>query len=411
MMAAIIERIILGSIAEEVGLLPQDELISINEQKPLDFIEYKFLITDEEITLLFSRDNKEFAVEIEKDEHEDLGIVFTTDTFDREKHCHNNCIFCFEEQMPKNMRSTLSAKDDDYRLSFLHGNFITLTNMNDADFARIYRDHLSPLYISVHSADDELRRAMLRNPKTPPIIPRLFEMQQNGIELHAQIVLCPQINDGENLLYTLTKLHEVGVKSIGIVPVGLTDFREGKYPLALFDKQGCEEIVLLFEKFLKKCRPRTDEYEYYLADEFYLRSGIELPSYESYKNFYQYENGIGMTRNFLSETENISGNLQNTTLITGTLFYPILKNVAKRINAKVLAVENDFYGKNITVAGLLTGQDIVKVLQKSDEFGKIIVPAACFNADGLTLDDMTICDIAAKSNRDVKAVLSLKELF
>ena len=410
-MAAIIERVVAGSIAEEVELLPQDELISINGKKPLDFIEYKFLITDEEVILLFSRENELFEVEIEKDESEDLGIVFVSDTFDREKHCHNSCIFCFEEQMPKNMRSALSAKDDDYRLSFLHGNFITLTNMNNADFTRIYRDHLSPLYISVHAADDELRRAMLRNFKAPPIIPRLQEMIENSIELHTQIVLCPNINDGENLLYTLEKLHEIKVRSIGVVPVGLTDHREGKYPLTLFSEKGCEDVVQLFESFLQNSPKRDDEYEYYLADEFYLRSGIELPLYESYKNFYQYENGIGMTRNFLKETENISGDLEGATLITGKLFYPILKNVAKKINAEVLAVENSFYGKNITVAGLLTGKDIVKALQKKPKFGKIIIPAACFNADGLTLDDMTISDIVSKTNRDVRACASLKELF
>ena len=410
-MAAIISKIIIDSIAEEVGLKAGDVLLYINEKAPIDFIEYRFLTTDETVYLKVSRDGEDFEIEIEKDEDEDLGIIFTDDTFDKQKHCANNCIFCFEDQMPSSMRESLRAKDDDYRLSFLHGNFITLTNIKQNDFDRIYRDHLSPLYISIHATNDDVRRFLLGNKNAPPIISQLREFVNNGIELHTQIVLCPEINDGIIFSQTLKDLHNIGVNSIGTVPVGLTDYRNGKYPLRLFTKEECKKVIDIFNDFTDQSKKRHAEFECYLADEFYLKSGVPLPEYKSYGHFSQYENGIGMTREFLEDTKDIHGDLSGFTFITGKLFEPVLKNVIKKVKGNVLGIENLFYGKNITVTGLLTGSDILKSLQNINDSGTIIVPSVIFNADGLTLDDMTIDDMSQQLGKEIISVHNIKELL
>ena len=328
-----ISKIYQNSLAEELELQPGDKILKINNSPPRDLIELSFLLADEEIELLIEHSNGEREiVAFEKDIDEELGAEFES-AVDKMKICKNHCVFCFVDMIAPNMRKTLNIKDDDYRLSFLYGNFITLTNLTDADFDRIKNFHLSPLYISVHAMNGEVRAKMLRTPAAAKIQQHLDRLEKSGVEYHTQVVLCPNLNDGAELDYTISEIlkRRPFAQSLAIVPVGVTKYRRDKFPLTQFDKDGAAKVIAQVEKFQKRSRAETGKTFIYLGDEFYFLAGQEMPPVEYYDDFPQIENGIGMTRNFIEEfhAEKISPSNKKISIdvVSGTSFSAVLKNL------------------------------------------------------------------------------------
>jgi len=378
-MSAEVSGVISGSIAEEIGLKKGDLLMSINGMEPQDIIDYRYLICDQEISIEVENSLHERIIfEIEKDEDEDLGIVFAQDTFNGLKKCQNKCVFCFVDQMPSNLRETLYLKDDDYRLSFLYGNFITLTNISDAEIARIKAMHISPLYISVHTTNGSLRKKMMNNTRAENIYALIETLAEGGIQMHTQIVLCPGVNDGEELAKSV---HDLGalwphVQSVAVVPVGLTKFREDSV-VRSFKPDEAREVVDAVSLWQRKFQNRFGVNFVYLGDELYLLARAELPSFPQYDGFPQIENGVGMVRFFWQGFERIRSNLpkkikhsRKIVFATGKLAAPVLEPVVERLNhidnlsVSLVAIENRFFGPSVTVAGLLTGDDLVNGIEQ-----------------------------------------------
>lgn len=398
-----IAAILPDSIAEALGLQADDILCAVNSQPLTDYIAYRFAIAEEEVTLIIRRSDEEVEFEIEKDADEDLGIVFAEDVFDGVRGCRNNCVFCFENQMPTGMRPSLNLRDDDFRLSFLHGNFLTLTNLRDDDLSRIFREHLSPLFVSIHATDLAVRRRMLRNKNAPDICRQLATLSEGGIELHGQIVLCPGWNDGPVLQCTLSDLLALypALSSVGIVPVGLTAYRPAGPEVRVVSAEDAASVLDLLEKVQQQALAAHGTRLVYAADEFYLLANRPLPPAEAYEDFAQQENGIGLARLFLDEVAELDftglarqdGQLH--TLLTGVLATPLLRQLALRITlelggaVQVIAVENQFYGGGVSVAGLLTGLDILHALTNVELGASVFLPAVLLNSDGVFLDDMT----------------------
>ena len=405
----IISAIHQGSLAEELELVPGDKIISINEQELTDIIDLSFALADEEIEMLIEHENGEQEIiAFEKDMDEELGAEFESAVFGKIRQCANNCYFCFVDQVAPNMRDSLYIKDDDYRLSFLYGNFVTMTNMGPRDLERIHRLHLSPLYISVHTTNPKLRGEMLRTKRGELIMEQLAKLNEADVEYHTQVVLCPGLNDGEELDRTIQDIISMQpyAKTLGIVPVGLTKFRENCYPLKTFDAQGAKKVIEQVRHWQEKMRKQTGKNFIYLSDEFYLLAGEPLPKAEEYDGFPQLDNGIGLTRNFIEqwkETEINPNNYQkllNLDIICGKSAGKVIKNLVDELNidnlnANVLALENEFFGHEVTVTGLLTGQDIIKNLKqnKANRDGIIIPSCALREGEDIFLDDYTLEDI------------------
>lgn len=409
-------RVIKGSIAEEVGIEKGDKLISINGNKVKDIIDYQYLMADEILYIEILKQNSDiWEIEIEKDYDEDIGIVFEDPTIDKPRSCNNKCIFCFIDQLPKGMRKTLYFKDDDSRLSFLQGNFITLTNMKDEDIDRIIKYKISPINISVHTTNPELRVKMLNNRFAGNIMSVMKKIADAGIYMNCQIVCCPGINDKEELKNTINDLYTLYpyVKSVAVVPIGLTKYREGLYNLRTFEKEEAkyeiEDVAKLQEKFLKENNTPFVR----LSDEFYLLAGVDVPSDKFYGDYDQFEDGIGMIRLF---RENIKRNINklgkklsgNLMIVTGALAYDEIKNTSqlimkhnKNLNITVKKIINNFFGEKITVSGLLTGTDIINQLKNEKLPKHLILPGNVIrkgyelsnNDDKILLDDITIEDI------------------
>jgi putative radical SAM enzyme (TIGR03279 family) len=406
------------SIAAELELQPGDLLLAINGRPVPDHIAYRFAIAEEEITLDVARGDEVWQFEIEKDADEDLGLVFDADLFDGMRRCQNDCVFCFESQMPDGMRAALSDRDDDFRLSFLHGNFVTLTNLRAADLARIVRDRLTPLFVSVHATDPAVRRRMMRYRKGLDVRDQLRQLGDAGIQVHAQIVLCPGWNDGAVLARTLDDLAALHptVLSVGVVPVGLTAHRpagpevravtpdDARAALAAIGARQDTNLAALGTRLV------------FAADEFYLAAGQDVPPAEAYEGYPQRENGIGLARLFLDELAGmrLPRGSRRVTLVTGTLAAPLLQALAARLcragyTAEVVAVPNAFYGGGVSVAGLLTGRDIRAALAGRD-LDLLFLPATTLNADGCFLDDLTPADLGHPAHfcagpREVSAIL------
>lgn len=417
-MKAEIADVIKGSIGKELGVKKGDVLVSINGIVPQDLIDYRYLVADEFIDVEIEKTNRQRVVlEIEKDADEDLGLVFAEDTFDGMKRCKNKCIFCFVDQMPPDLRSSLYLKDDDYRLSLLYGNFITMTNLTEADLQRIIEMHLSPIYISVHSADPELRRKLLNNPAAEKIMENISRLAKAGIEMHTQFVLCPGINDGQSLKDSIFKLQEYWpqVKSIAVVPVGITKYQKNR-DLRTYQPPEANEIVQEITLMQQKFKKELGTSLVFLADEFYLLAEAEIPDYDHYEGFPQIENGIGLVRFLWDEFAEASLQLPKSlkdprkavfmTGISGRVALEPIKNrlnEVKNLEAEIFAIKNEFFGSTVTVAGLLTGQDLVlglkELKQRQMEPLDIFITSTMLKfEEDVFLDNMTVAQVEELSN-------------
>lgn len=390
------------SLAEKAGIQPGEKLCSVNGCNVQDIIDLSFLTSDEVVELeIENAAGAKRLVQIEKYPDEDLGLEFESAVFDKVRTCYNNCIFCFVDQMIPGMRPGLYVRDDDYRLSFLYGNFITLTNMRDEDFDRIIRTHLSPLYISVHATDPDVRCKMMNNRFAGQLMEKINRLLEAGIQIHTQIVCCPGYNDGEVLKRTFADLYALhpGVLTMAVVPVGLTKHREHLHPMRTFTPLEAAEIVDAVSGWQKQCREETGKSFVYLGDEFYLLAGKELPSSEYYDGFPQLENGIGLTRNFLNEWEATLKTLQyadgaeQAVIPVGESAFRVLQPMMEAFNSQYgtkhsfVSVKNLFFGGHVNVTGLLTGGDILAAVKDSE---RLILPGVVLNNDNLFLDDMSL---------------------
>jgi putative radical SAM enzyme (TIGR03279 family) len=402
----IISAVERGSIAEEMEIEVGDRVLAVNEEQLTDIIDFQFGIAEEEFTLLLEKSNGEqWQIDIEKDPGEYLGLEFETISSQGLKLCRNNCAFCFVAQMPKGMRASLYDKDDDYRLSLTQGSFITLSNLSEDELNRIIALHLSPLYVSVHAWNSEVRARLMRNPQAGKLPEQLRRLTDAGIAIHAQIVLVPDYNDGDVLAETVERLGELypAVQSIAVVPVGLTRYREKLTTLRGFTAVEAERVLEQGEKWQKDFLAATGRHLVYFADEFYVLAGREFPEAAIYDDFLQLENGVGMARKFITEMESIwsllpkSIQARRVHIITGTSAGKLFDVYAERIRQTVVGLEislhiihNQFFGSSVTVAGLLTAQDIAH--QLGDLQGEtFLIPRVMLKADeDLFLDDRSV---------------------
>lgn len=409
----LIKDVVKGSIAEEMNIEAGDMLLSINGEDIIDILDYKFQIFDEEITVLIEKsDGEEWELEIEKDDNEDLGLVFEEQLIEPARRCANKCIFCFMDQLPDKVRETLIFKDDDFRLSFMTGNYVTLTNSGYKDLDRIIKYHLSPINISVHATDGDVRKMMLNNKNADRILDYITYLTEHDIEVNAQIVLCRDINDGQVLDKTIEDLSKFFPKllCVAIVPVGLTKYRNNLYPLKPFERDSASKVIEQVEKWQKKFKKEYGSNIVYVADEFYVQAEKEIPSYEFYEDFPQLEDGIGMlayfTKKFDDEYAEIKECTMNKTvsIATGKSAYKFISNKAQMLEEKieglkinVYQIENSFFGPLITVTGLLTGGDIYEQL-KDKELGDTLFIAQNMLKDdeNVFLDDMRLEELEEK---------------
>lgn len=410
----IIKNVAPGSIAEEVGIEKGDILLKINDNDVRDIIEYRYLISDEYIEVLVRKPNgEEWEIEIEKDYEDDLGIEFDDPIMCGPQRCHNKCIFCFIDQLPKGMRESLYFKDDDSRLSFLQGNFVTLTNMSDEDIERIIRYRISPINVSVHTTNPELRVRMLNNKKAGNILQRLKNLTDNGISVNCQIVLCPGVNDGLELKRTIYDLYSLYpyISNVAIVPLGVTKYRGDLDSLRIFDRESSRSVISFVKEIQDDIESKTGEPFARLADEFYIMGDVEFPDMEHYGDFEQLEDGIGMIRYFENRIkEDISdidfdGSKKEIAFLTGTSSSEFIKGISKLIEEKlnlrinVYTVINDFFGDTVTVSGLITAGDIIRQLKGNIKEGILFIPSSILKADeDIFLDDITLQELEEALN-------------
>lgn len=423
----IIRAIQPGSIAGEVGLQPGDKVIAINGNELGDILDYHLACAGEELEVYLKKDSgEEWVLDIEKDYDEDLGIIFTSPALAPVKKCANRCIFCFIDQMPPGMRPSLYVKDDDYRLSFLHGNFITLTNLKEYDMRRIEGQHLSPLYLSIHTTDPALRKKMLDPSRGVHILEDLERLTRAGIEIHGQVVLCPGINDGPHLDRTLRDLVGLGpgFKSLAVVPVGLTRYRKGLYPLVGFTPTGAGEVLQQVAQWQQGLKTKTGRRLVFPADEFFLLAGEEVPPDPYYEGYPQTENGVGLLRLFLNGLDRWQGHPlpprvappQKISLVTGKLAAPYLQGLTsffqpvQGLDFKVWEVENKTLGREVTVAGLVCGRDILEALGGKGPGDLLLLPDVMLNQQGkVFLDDCRVQDLEGALQVRVRVINSLLE--
>ena len=406
----IIKEVLSDSIAEELEIEAGDVLVSINEQSIKDVFDYRYLSEDEELTLLIRKpDGEEWELEIEKDAYEDLGLVFEDGLMDEYRSCRNKCIFCFIDQMPPGMRDTLYFKDDDARLSFLQGNYITLTNLSEEDMERILFYKLSPINISVHTTNPELRCKMLNNRFAGEALDKIKRFYDAGLEMNGQIVLCKGYNDGEELersIHDLTAYLPL-MQSVSVVPMGMTKFRDGLAQVEPFNKEDAVEVIGIIKKWQDIIQKHYGTRMIHASDEWYLLAGLPLPEEEDYEGYPQLENGVGMVRSMNEEVDwclkEIKGDkrVRKLTLITGMLAEPVIREQVEKIckkfpniDAKVYGIRNEFFGEQITVAGLVTAQDIIAQLKEKELGDVLLVPEVMLRSgEEVFLDDLTVSDV------------------
>lgn len=399
-----------GSIAEELELEPGDILLSVNDQTIEDVFDYRYLMNDEFIVLQIRKRNGEiWELEVEKDFDEDLGVEFENDFMDNYRSCSNHCVFCFIDQMPPGMRETLYFKDDDSRLSFLQGNYVTLTNMNEHDIERVIRYHLEPINISFQTMNPELRCKMLHNRFAGDALKKVDRLYEAGITMNGQIVLCKGLNDGEELEYSLEKLSHYAplLQSVSVVPVGLTKFREGLYPLEEFQKEDAEKVLEQIHRWQKKMMEKYGIHFIHASDEWYILAGKELPEEENYDGYLQLENGVGMLRLLENEVREElmlregDDRVITGTIATGKLAAPYLKKNMELIREKfpnvkiqVETITNHFFGEKITVSGLITGADLINQLKGRMLGERVLIPCNMLRSgENVFLDDLSIDDV------------------
>lgn len=406
----IIKNVLPGSIAEELEISAGDKLLAINDQEIEDVFDYHFLANEEYLTVLIEKpDGEQWELEIEKEYEEDLGIEFEQGLMDEYRSCRNKCIFCFIDQMPKDMRETLYFKDDDSRLSFLQGNYVTLTNMSDHDIDRIIRYHLEPINVSFQTTNPELRFKMLHNRFAGEALNKVDRLYEGGITMNGQIVLCKGINDGEELERSIRDLMKYApqLQSVSVVPVGLSKYRDGLYPLQPFTKEDAKEVLHIIHKWQKKAYEEFGIHFIHGGDEWYILAEEELPEEERYDGYLQLENGVGMLRLLMNEFEDGYESLngdeidREVSVATGFLAYPYIKRMADRIMEKypkskihVYGIRNDFFGELITVSGLITGQDLIGQLKGKALGEKLLLPCNMLRIEEQDfLDDVTLQDV------------------
>lgn len=412
-----------GSIAAELGIEPGDKLISVNENVIEDVFDYHFYVNDEELTLLIQKpDGEEWELEIEKDYEEDLGLTFTQGLMDEYRSCRNKCMFCFIDQMPKGMRETLYFKDDDSRLSFLQGNYITLTNMSDHDIERIVKYHLEPINISFHTTNPELRCRMLHNRFAGEALKKVDRLYEGGILMNGQIVLCKGINDGEELERSIRDLSKYLplLQSVSVVPVGLTKYREGLFPLLPFTKEDAKEVLDIIEKWQKRFYEEFGLHFIHAGDEWYLLAERELPEEERYDGYLQLENGVGMLRlleeEFAEAIEELPGDDRcvEVSMACGVAAYDHLKKLVKGLQEKypnvtvhLYSIRNEFFGEKITVSGLITGQDLKKQLDGKPLGTRLLLPCNMLrDGEEVFLDDVTLSELKETLQVEIDVVKS-----
>lgn len=424
---AVIERVEEGSIAAEAGLAPGDEIISINGSPLADLIDYRYLCADDYIEVEVRKaDGEEWLLEIDKEYDEELGVGFTSETFDGLRRCQNRCVFCFLDQMPVGMRHSLYIRDDDYRLSFLHGNFVTLTNLRPEEIERIIAMRISPLYVSVHATEPDARQRLLRNKRAGEVVPLLKRLCDAGIKVHCQVVVCPGFNDGAVLDRTIGDLAALWPRtlSLALVPVGLTRYRIGLPDVKAVGPAEAAAVIDQVAGWQARLTEQGVTDFLYLADEFYLIARREMPPYEEYGNFPQLENGVGLVRLFEEEFKVAETRFptavatRSVRIVTGISAAPIIRGLAARLErvsglkADVVAVENRFFGQTVTVAGLLTGQDIIAALTGMAPVDEVLIPAVALRYErDRFLDDLTPDRLAAEIGQKVRVVPVNGEAF
>lgn len=419
----VVKEVMPGSIAEEMGIEAGDVLLSVNDNEIEDVFDYRYLMKDEYVEVLVRKaDGEEWLLEIDKDYDEDLGVEFENGLMSDYRSCSNKCIFCFIDQMPPGMRETLYFKDDDSRLSFLQGNYITLTNMTEKDVERIIQMQLAPINISVQTTNPELRCKMLNNRFAGEKLRFLDRLFEGHVEMNGQIVCCRGVNDGEELRRSITDLMKYlpFMRSVSVVPAGITKYREGLCPLELFTKEEAGQIVDMIEEYQKICFDRYGLHFIHASDEFYMLAERDFPEEERYDGYIQLENGVGMMRLFREEFAEtlraVSGDLgsqnqmaegnRTVTIATGKLAFHVIREAAEKmmqacpgLTAHVCPIRNDFFGETITVAGLVTGQDLIAQLQERQRAGEnlgetLMIPANMLRSgEQVFLDDVTVQEV------------------
>ena len=398
------------SRAEKAGVRVGDVLCTINHHEITDVLDYRFFLAERQIELKLRRDGKDFTVTMEKGEYDDIGLDFATPLMDKKHRCENKCIFCFIDQMPKGLRETLYFKDDDSRLSFLHGNYITLTNLDEQEVERIIRMHISPINISVHTTNPELRVQMMKNKRAGKVLSYLQTFKNGGTHMRGQIVLCKGVNDGEELLRTMRDLADLYpmMDSVSVVPAGLTRYREGLYPLEAYTAKECCEIIETVVGFGDECKEKFGTRLFFPADELFIEAGLPLPDAAFYEDYTQIENGVGMLASMGEEfraelaflpdyIEALGGKPRRVSIATGVAAYDFICTMAETLaklcpllEIRVYRIINRFFGEQITVAGLLTGKDLYEQLKEEDLGDELLLPACTLRSEG----DLFLCGMS-----------------
>ena len=401
-----------GSLAEAAGLSVGDILVAINKNAINDVLDYRFYLAERKIKIEYESDGRRKKVKIKKDEYDDIGLGFATPLMDEKQRCKNGCIFCFIDQNPKGLRESLYFKDDDSRLSFIHGNYITLTNMNDADVERIVKMRFSPINVSVHTTNPDLRVKMMKNKRAGEVLRYLDAFKDAGLSMCGQIVLCRGINDGEELVRSMKDLSRLfpNMGSVSVVPAGLTAHREGLYPLADFTKDEALAIVDAVNTFGDETKRVHGSRMFFAADELYLKAGLPVPDEDYYEGYPQLENGVGMMRSFISECEWALDSAEKTEcaehrsvgVVTSAASYAMMCEIATRVctrypemSIKVYKIKNKFFGESITVSGLITGRDICEQLSGVEPMDELVIPRnALRHGEETFLCGMTVSELS-----------------
>ncbi len=411
-MSARVSNVLPDSLADIAGIKDGDVILSINDIEINDYLDYMYASCNEEVTIKLS----DRTVSIDNFDFEPLGINFDTLLIDEPKSCRNKCVFCFIDQLPKGMRETCYFKDDDYRLSFLQGNYVSMTNMTDDDVERILRYNIPRINISVHTTNPELRCKMLNNKNAGKVLSYLRRFADGGLNINAQIVLCPDYNDGAELDRTICDIAALGdsIESVSIVPVGLTDHRDGLAELRGFDASSSASVIRQVEKWQRKFKAERGTNLVYLGDEFYLMADKPFPDFDEYDGFPQIENGVGLCASLIYEF-NDALSLEDSitpkhrkTIATGYSAYPVIKKMIEKLdgnNINIIPIKNNFFGGKITVSGLLTGVDIIAQLKGSDLGEELLLPSSLLRHDeDILLDNITITDIERELNVKITTV-------